>query len=643
VSKYGRRGDIWAVGCTIIQMLTGDPPWKDRKLHSIIQLHVLLSTWVGIPPINREIPDDLRSFLDLCFEKDPKNRPMAETLLQHPFLTDLCVDSSPAFYRLHLTSPPVGMRSELIVSDQRVGLIFVSNWSVLQLGHIIVPMRTLKTFTAPQEDRTGWLLSRQEYLTGLPQSLLDRPHLSLSLSNGMVPKTPYLPPYQSDFASPPPKHQRQSSRDSSSSSGPSPHNPYARRSIATPSPDNPYGRNPRASTNSISPQHVTPGMAPSASENSFLKKPPATAGGAGGVGGVATQQISSAGAVMKVKAWSPSELSDSGDQSHRSNEGDDSLQYSGGSSGRKKGVSHYHPQESDDDVEEEVAEEHYSADNYSDEELETHPLQRIRSQRAGLSQPNGKRNEGGGPVPIYPEIPTKPRKMMAGVGRLDLHPSTSAPTLQPTVSTPPLTRRTRYPPSSSSSSSEQQPSQHQHTKIPPLAPGQHGHGHGTTSENSSARKNLNPRSFVQHSSSDSLEEGAVSDRRQSKASDSKLKSRQPPPSQQQQHSHPPPSIDIPPLSSHHQRLLLRDNTSQLSKSSNHPIFEEKKKKKTADSLHPPHPSSSSSARASSGVGRSSGVGLAKWRCTNRNCVHINYAQDNYCSNCGSMKSTLKKS
>jgi serine/threonine protein kinase len=91
VSKYGRRGDIWAVGCTIIQMLTGDPPWKDRKLHSIIQLHVLLSTWVGIPPLTREIPDDLRSFLELCFEKNPKNRPMAETLLRHPFLSDLSV------------------------------------------------------------------------------------------------------------------------------------------------------------------------------------------------------------------------------------------------------------------------------------------------------------------------------------------------------------------------------------------------------------------------------------------------------------------------------------------------------------------------------------------------------------------------
>ena len=94
VSKYGRRGDIWAVGCTIIQMLTGDPPWKDRKLHSIVQLHVLLSSWVGIPPLTREIPEDLRDFLELCFEKNPKNRPTAEDLLGHSFLIDMSVTSS---------------------------------------------------------------------------------------------------------------------------------------------------------------------------------------------------------------------------------------------------------------------------------------------------------------------------------------------------------------------------------------------------------------------------------------------------------------------------------------------------------------------------------------------------------------------
>jgi serine/threonine protein kinase len=176
VSKYGRRGDIWAVGCTIIQMLTGDPPWKDRKLHSIIQLHVLLSTWVGIPPLTREIPDDLRSFLELCFEKNPKNRPMAETLLRHPFLSDLSVSSSRRSLSCSHSPcplyPPVGMKNESIVLVRLVGLIFVNSSSVPQLAHTIVPMRTRRTFTMPREGHRG-SQSRRGYLTGPPPPLLS--------------------------------------------------------------------------------------------------------------------------------------------------------------------------------------------------------------------------------------------------------------------------------------------------------------------------------------------------------------------------------------------------------------------------------------------------------------------------------------
>ena len=69
-------------------MITGDPPWKDRKLTSLIQLHVLLSQWEGVPliPADILIPDDLKDFLQLCFMKDPTQRPMADKLLEHVFL-----------------------------------------------------------------------------------------------------------------------------------------------------------------------------------------------------------------------------------------------------------------------------------------------------------------------------------------------------------------------------------------------------------------------------------------------------------------------------------------------------------------------------------------------------------------------------
>lgn len=88
-SKYGRKGDIWAVGCTMIQMLTGEPPWKDRNLKGLVQLHLLLTSWEGgPPPYNCEITEEARECLELCFQKKEADRPTASQLLQCRFLSE---------------------------------------------------------------------------------------------------------------------------------------------------------------------------------------------------------------------------------------------------------------------------------------------------------------------------------------------------------------------------------------------------------------------------------------------------------------------------------------------------------------------------------------------------------------------------
>ena len=88
-SKYGRKGDIWAVGCTMIQMLTGQPPWKDRNLSTMVQLHLLLQSWRGPPPYDSEdVSGDCRDVLELCFQHDSASRPHAEELLTYVFLQE---------------------------------------------------------------------------------------------------------------------------------------------------------------------------------------------------------------------------------------------------------------------------------------------------------------------------------------------------------------------------------------------------------------------------------------------------------------------------------------------------------------------------------------------------------------------------
>lgn len=88
-NRYGRKGDIWALGCTMIQMLTGHPPWKEYNLSNLVQLHVLLSSWQQGPPPHQTsyiLSKECEDCLNYCFLKDEIKRPLAIDLMKCDFL-----------------------------------------------------------------------------------------------------------------------------------------------------------------------------------------------------------------------------------------------------------------------------------------------------------------------------------------------------------------------------------------------------------------------------------------------------------------------------------------------------------------------------------------------------------------------------
>ncbi|ORY07966.1 kinase-like protein [Basidiobolus meristosporus CBS 931.73] len=76
--------DIWSLGCTIVELLTGKPPYYD--LMPLTALFRIVED--DCPPLPENISDKMRSFLLQCFQKDPSMRPTARELYRHDWLVE---------------------------------------------------------------------------------------------------------------------------------------------------------------------------------------------------------------------------------------------------------------------------------------------------------------------------------------------------------------------------------------------------------------------------------------------------------------------------------------------------------------------------------------------------------------------------
>jgi serine/threonine protein kinase len=92
--------DIWSLGCTIIELLTGRPPYAEIQnglsgkgfssyssllgnLSLVVMFHIVEDPSPPLPP---GCSPALKDFFSLCFSKDPTKRPSAELLFEHPWL-----------------------------------------------------------------------------------------------------------------------------------------------------------------------------------------------------------------------------------------------------------------------------------------------------------------------------------------------------------------------------------------------------------------------------------------------------------------------------------------------------------------------------------------------------------------------------
>ncbi|KAK2660402.1 hypothetical protein Ddye_006935 [Dipteronia dyeriana] len=91
--------DIWSLGCTVIEMFTGKPPWSELE-----GPQAMFKVLHKSPPIPETLSYEGKDFLQCCLQREPAKRPSAIKLLDHPFVRNLNDQNVPvqAFSRLNL-------------------------------------------------------------------------------------------------------------------------------------------------------------------------------------------------------------------------------------------------------------------------------------------------------------------------------------------------------------------------------------------------------------------------------------------------------------------------------------------------------------------------------------------------------------
>mmetsp|Transcript_34240 Transcript_34240/g.59928 ORF Transcript_34240/g.59928 Transcript_34240/m.59928 type:complete len:370 (+) Transcript_34240:101-1210(+) len=82
---HSYSADIWSLGCIIIEMVTGVPPWSNYSRDSKEVLGLIALP--GNLPIIPECSTVMRKFIRSCLAREPDLRPTANDLLRHQMIT----------------------------------------------------------------------------------------------------------------------------------------------------------------------------------------------------------------------------------------------------------------------------------------------------------------------------------------------------------------------------------------------------------------------------------------------------------------------------------------------------------------------------------------------------------------------------
>ena len=94
---HGCPADIWSLGCVMIEMITGKPPWSEFSNKSSDVLKIIAID--GLIPKIPEASFEVRDFIKKCLIRDPEERQRAIELLSHTRVTSSCINRTQSFIK----------------------------------------------------------------------------------------------------------------------------------------------------------------------------------------------------------------------------------------------------------------------------------------------------------------------------------------------------------------------------------------------------------------------------------------------------------------------------------------------------------------------------------------------------------------
>ena len=87
-----RFSDIWSIGCTVLEMFQGVPPYSDKK--EAFGVFNCICKKKELPEIPKDMPELMKDFVMKCLQFEPSKRWNVYELKKHPFFNDINNENS---------------------------------------------------------------------------------------------------------------------------------------------------------------------------------------------------------------------------------------------------------------------------------------------------------------------------------------------------------------------------------------------------------------------------------------------------------------------------------------------------------------------------------------------------------------------